>query len=154
MLNLGQLAAGDDQGTPECHNRSAHPRRWQMCRASTVFLPRRFQMPPNVRQARPVTGCRSLRITQLLAAPWRTWTRKFRKWPISFGESGYLALYRLQQNMALVVAVRHPKEVGNQTFVGSIRGKYEIARYGYCRLSEKSPLNPLDPLLCPIDDCS
>ena len=66
---LSQLAAGDDQETPEYHNWSARPRRCQMCRASTVFLPRRIQMPPDMRQARPVTGCKSLRITQLLAAP-------------------------------------------------------------------------------------
>ena len=37
-----------------------------------------------------------------------------REWPISFGASGYVALYRLQQDVALVVAVRHQKEVGYQ----------------------------------------
>lgn len=39
---------------------------------------------------------------------------EFREWPISFGASGYVALYRLQQNVALVVAVRHQKEVNYQ----------------------------------------
>lgn len=39
---------------------------------------------------------------------------EFREWPISFGASGYVALYRLQQDTALVVAVRHQKEVGYQ----------------------------------------
>ena len=36
----------------------------------------------------------------------------FREWPISFGASGYVALYRLDQDVALVLAVRHQKEVG------------------------------------------
>jgi plasmid stabilization system protein ParE len=40
---------------------------------------------------------------------------EFQEWPINFGASGYVALYRLQQNAALVVAVRHQKEVGYQT---------------------------------------
>lgn len=39
---------------------------------------------------------------------------EFREWPISFGASGYVALYRLDQNVALIVAVRHQKEVGYQ----------------------------------------
>ena len=37
---------------------------------------------------------------------------EFLEWPISFGVSGYVALYRLQQDVALVVAVRHQREVG------------------------------------------
>ena len=39
---------------------------------------------------------------------------EFLEWPISFGASGYIALYHLQQDTALVVAVRHQKEVGYQ----------------------------------------
>ena len=39
---------------------------------------------------------------------------EFREWPISFGASGYVALYRLEHDVALVVAVRHQKEVGYQ----------------------------------------
>jgi len=39
---------------------------------------------------------------------------EFQDWPISFGASGYVALYRLHQDVALVVAVRHQKEVGYQ----------------------------------------
>jgi plasmid stabilization system protein ParE len=37
---------------------------------------------------------------------------EFREWSISFGASGYVALYRLQQDTALVVAVKHQREVG------------------------------------------
>jgi plasmid stabilization system protein ParE len=39
---------------------------------------------------------------------------QFQQWPISFGASGYIALYRLQHKTAFVVAVRHHKEVGYQ----------------------------------------
>lgn len=39
---------------------------------------------------------------------------EFLEWPISFGASGCVALYHLQQDVALVVAVRHQKEVGYQ----------------------------------------
>lgn len=40
---------------------------------------------------------------------------EYLEWPISFGASGYVALYRVQQDVALVVAVRHQKEVGYQS---------------------------------------
>lgn len=36
----------------------------------------------------------------------------FREWPIPFGATGYVALYRLEGDTALVLAVRHQKEVG------------------------------------------
>ena len=39
---------------------------------------------------------------------------EFREWPINFGASGYLALYRMEKDVSLVVAVRHQKEVGYQ----------------------------------------
>ena len=37
---------------------------------------------------------------------------EYRNWPISFGASGYVALYRFDRDTAVVVAVRHQKEVG------------------------------------------
>ena len=37
---------------------------------------------------------------------------EYRNWPISFGASGYVALYRLDRDTGVVVAVRHQKEVG------------------------------------------
>ena len=39
---------------------------------------------------------------------------EFREWPIPFGASGYVALYRIDGDVALVVAVRHQKEAGYQ----------------------------------------
>jgi plasmid stabilization system protein ParE len=37
---------------------------------------------------------------------------EFREWPISFGDSGYVVLYRYDGKSAVILAVRHQKEVG------------------------------------------
>lgn len=37
---------------------------------------------------------------------------EFREWPISFGNSGYVVLYRLDGDLAVVLAVRHQREAG------------------------------------------
>jgi plasmid stabilization system protein ParE len=37
---------------------------------------------------------------------------EYREWPIDFGESGYVALYRYDGATAMILAVRHQREVG------------------------------------------
>ena len=37
---------------------------------------------------------------------------EFREWLINFGDSGYVALYCFDGNTAVIVAVRHQREVG------------------------------------------
>lgn len=37
---------------------------------------------------------------------------EYREWLIDFGASGYVAKYRLDGDMAVVLAVRHQKEAG------------------------------------------
>lgn len=37
---------------------------------------------------------------------------EYREWPISFGNSGYLALYRWDGTTAVILAVRHQNEAG------------------------------------------
>jgi len=37
---------------------------------------------------------------------------EYREWPINFGNTGYVALYHYDGKTALIVAVRHQKEVG------------------------------------------
>jgi plasmid stabilization system protein ParE len=37
---------------------------------------------------------------------------EYREWLINFGESGYVALYHYDGKRALILAVRHQKEVG------------------------------------------
>ena len=36
----------------------------------------------------------------------------FREWLVDFGDSGYIVLYRYDGETAVIVAVRHQKEVG------------------------------------------
>ena len=37
---------------------------------------------------------------------------EFREWLIDFGDSGYVALYRIDGHAALLLAVRHQREAG------------------------------------------
>jgi len=37
---------------------------------------------------------------------------EFREWIIDFGDSGYLARYRIDSDLVTILAVRHQKEVG------------------------------------------
>lgn len=37
---------------------------------------------------------------------------EYREWLIDFGESGYVALYRYDGNTAVILAMKHQKEVG------------------------------------------
>lgn len=37
---------------------------------------------------------------------------EFREWPIDFGESGYIVLYRFEGQNAVILAIRHQKEAG------------------------------------------
>lgn len=37
---------------------------------------------------------------------------EFREWIIDFGDSGYVARYRIDQEIVTILAVRHQKEVG------------------------------------------
>jgi plasmid stabilization system protein ParE len=37
---------------------------------------------------------------------------EFREWIIDFGDSGYVARYRLDSDVVTILAVRHQKEVG------------------------------------------
>jgi plasmid stabilization system protein ParE len=36
----------------------------------------------------------------------------FREWPIQFGDSGYVALYRYDGEIVAVLAIRHAREAG------------------------------------------
>ncbi len=37
---------------------------------------------------------------------------EYREWLIDFGDSGYIALYHYDEKTAVIVAIRHKKEVG------------------------------------------
>jgi len=36
----------------------------------------------------------------------------YREWPINFGNSGYVALYRIEDGTVTIMAVRHQRETG------------------------------------------
>ena len=36
----------------------------------------------------------------------------FREWPIGFGNSGYVARYRIEEDRVVILGVRHQKEAG------------------------------------------
>lgn len=36
---------------------------------------------------------------------------EFREWPVGFGSSGYVALYRFDGDQVIILAVRHQREV-------------------------------------------
>jgi plasmid stabilization system protein ParE len=38
---------------------------------------------------------------------------EFREWIIDFGDSGYVARYRIDSGVVTILAVRHQKEVGH-----------------------------------------
>jgi len=37
---------------------------------------------------------------------------EYREWPIDFGDSGYVALYRREDDIAVIIAIRHQREAG------------------------------------------
>ena len=37
---------------------------------------------------------------------------EYREWPIAFGDSGYVVLYRYHASKAVILAVRHQKKAG------------------------------------------
>jgi len=37
---------------------------------------------------------------------------QFREWPIDFGDSGYVARYRVDDDVVTILAIRHQREAG------------------------------------------
>ena len=42
----------------------------------------------------------------------------FREWPIGFGASGYIVLYRIEAQQTVMLAVRHSREIGYYSNTG------------------------------------
>ena len=53
-----------------------------------------------------------LAISPELGRPASEMEPEFREWLVDFGDSGYIALYRYDGHTAVIVAVRHQKELG------------------------------------------
>ena len=78
----------------------------------------RFLAPKNIDAAkRAVTamrrGVRVLGQQPGIGRPIDEMPDEFREWIIDFGDSGYVARYRLDLNGVTILAVRHQKEVGD-----------------------------------------
>jgi len=77
----------------------------------------RFLAPRDLNAARNViTEIRSsVKILTYQPAPGRPLEElppSFREWPVSFGNSGYIVLYRIDDNAIPILAVRHQWETG------------------------------------------
>jgi plasmid stabilization system protein ParE len=76
----------------------------------------RFLAPKNADAARRAvkTIRESVQILALqpgIGRPAQDMEPEYREWLIDFGQSGYVALYRFDGQTALIVAVRHQKEL-------------------------------------------
>lgn len=77
----------------------------------------RFLMPKNADAAkRAVTairqGVKVLSQQPGVGRPIADMPEEFREWIIDFGDSGYVARYRIDSDAVTILAVRHQKEVG------------------------------------------
>ena len=57
-------------------------------------------------------GVKTLALQPQLGRPVEDLASDFREWLVDFGQSGYVAIYRLDDNAVAILAVRHQKEVG------------------------------------------
>ena len=57
-------------------------------------------------------GARTIAIQPETGRPMADMEPEFREWPVPFGDSGYVVLYRYDGKTALIVAVRHQREIG------------------------------------------
>lgn len=57
-------------------------------------------------------GVKVLALHPEIGRPAEEMESEYREWVIDFGDSGYVALYHYDGNSAVILAVRHQKEVG------------------------------------------
>jgi plasmid stabilization system protein ParE len=57
-------------------------------------------------------GVNILALEPAIGRPVSDMEPEYREWIIDFGDSGYVALYRLERGTAVVLAVRHQREAG------------------------------------------
>ncbi|MDM0114392.1 type II toxin-antitoxin system RelE/ParE family toxin [Variovorax sp. J22R133] len=77
----------------------------------------RFLAPKNLDAARRAVkairqGVKVLGQQPGIGRPIEDLPEEFREWIIDFGNSGYVARYRLDPDAVVILAVRHQKEVG------------------------------------------
>lgn len=77
----------------------------------------RFLAPKNLDAAKRAVkairqGVKVLELQPGIGRPIEDMPDEFREWIIDFGDSGYVARYRLDPDVVVILAVRHQKEVG------------------------------------------
>ena len=77
----------------------------------------RFLAPKNLDAAKRAVkairlGVRVLEQQPGMGRPVEDMDYEFRDWIIDFGDTGYVARYRVDQQSVIILAVRHQKEVG------------------------------------------
>lgn len=78
----------------------------------------RFLAPKNLDAAKRAVkairqGVKALGQQPSIGRPIEDMPDAFREWIIDFGDSGYVARYRIDQDAVTILAVRHQKEVGH-----------------------------------------
>ncbi|HSH48496.1 MAG TPA: type II toxin-antitoxin system RelE/ParE family toxin [Halomonas sp.] len=91
--------------------------RWTPAALADVQRLYRFLAPENPDAARRAvqairTGVRILAHQPHAGRPVDGMEPEYKEWLIDFGNSGYVALYRFDGEIAIVLAVRHQREVG------------------------------------------
>lgn len=59
-----------------------------------------------------IQGVRTLGLQPHIGRPIDDLPKEFRDWPIDFGDSGYIARYRIDNDTIVILALRHQKEAG------------------------------------------
>lgn len=77
----------------------------------------RFLLPKDAEAARRAAktirdGVKILASRPRVGRPVENMDAQYREWPIDFGSSGYIVLYRIADQMIVILAVRHQKEAG------------------------------------------
>ena len=57
-------------------------------------------------------GVKVLEFQSGIGRPIEAMPDEFREWIVDFGDSGYVVRYRIDEDLIMVLAVRHQKEVG------------------------------------------
>ena len=77
----------------------------------------RFLAPQNIDAAKQAVkalrkGVKVLQLQSGIGRPIDDMPEEFREWIIDFGDSGYVARYRIDSEVVMILAVRYQKEVG------------------------------------------
>jgi plasmid stabilization system protein ParE len=77
----------------------------------------RFLAPQNIDAAKQAVkalrqGVKVLQLQPGIGRPIDDRPEELREWIIDFGDSGYIARYRIDSEVVMILALRHQKEVG------------------------------------------